>query len=149
MPALHGRPFLAMSVILQVGLRTMKALKIILSIVFLPVMLLLCVLGLFLGPLAGIFFFSACALFALLVFAECGNSAPRQPPSPYDSGESRRSQGISKAGNSLVRHVMIQSAWAWLRHQPQSMPGTAFAMRSASLTPSPSRSLYRKSYSAR
>ncbi len=41
-------------------------------------------------------------------------------PSPYDSGESRRSQGISKAGNSLVRYVMIQSAWMWLRHQPNS-----------------------------
>ncbi len=41
-------------------------------------------------------------------------------PSPYDSGESRRSQGISKAGNSLVRAVMIQTAWMWLRHQPNS-----------------------------
>ncbi len=41
-------------------------------------------------------------------------------PSPYDSGESRRSQGISKAGNSLVRAVMIQTAWLWLRHQPNS-----------------------------
>jgi transposase len=41
-------------------------------------------------------------------------------PSAYDSGESRRSQGISKAGNSLVRVVMIQTAWLWLKHQPQS-----------------------------
>jgi transposase len=41
-------------------------------------------------------------------------------PSAYDSGESRRSQGISKAGNSLVRAVMIQTAWLWLKHQPQS-----------------------------
>ena len=41
-------------------------------------------------------------------------------PSPYDSGESRRSQGISKAGNSRVRAVMIQAAWLWLRHQPNS-----------------------------
>ncbi len=41
-------------------------------------------------------------------------------PSAYDSGESRRSQGISKAGNSLVRAVMIQTAWMWLQHQPQS-----------------------------
>ncbi len=41
-------------------------------------------------------------------------------PSAYDSGESRRSQGISKAGNSLVRTVMIQTAWLWLRHQPNS-----------------------------
>ena len=41
-------------------------------------------------------------------------------PSPYDSGESRRSQGISKAGNSLVRAIMIQTAWMWLKHQPNS-----------------------------
>ena len=41
-------------------------------------------------------------------------------PSPYDSGESRRSQGISKAGNSLARTVMIQLSWLWLRHQPES-----------------------------
>ncbi len=41
-------------------------------------------------------------------------------PSPYDSGNSRRSQGISKAGNGLVRSVMIQTAWIWLKHQPQS-----------------------------
>ncbi len=30
-------------------------------------------------------------------------------PSPYDSGESRRSQGISKAGNSLVRYTVIEA----------------------------------------
>lgn len=41
-------------------------------------------------------------------------------PSPYDSGEQRRSQGISRAGSGLVRRVMIQAAWLWLRHQPKS-----------------------------
>ncbi len=41
-------------------------------------------------------------------------------PSPYDSGEGRRSQGISKAGNSLARYTLIQAAWLWLRHQPNS-----------------------------
>ena len=41
-------------------------------------------------------------------------------PSPYDSGDGRRSQGISKAGNSLVRYSLIQAAWLWLRHQPDS-----------------------------
>ena len=41
-------------------------------------------------------------------------------PSAYDSGEARRSQGISKAGNGLARHTMIQAAWLWLKHQPQS-----------------------------
>ena len=41
-------------------------------------------------------------------------------PTPYDSGESRHEQGISKAGNRLVRWMMVQLAWGWLRHQPNS-----------------------------
>ena len=41
-------------------------------------------------------------------------------PSPYDSGESRREQGISKAGNRRVRWMMIELAWLWLRYQPNS-----------------------------
>jgi transposase len=41
-------------------------------------------------------------------------------PSPYMSGTLRRDQGISKAGNLLVRTAMIESAWLWLRHQPDS-----------------------------
>jgi transposase len=41
-------------------------------------------------------------------------------PTPYDSGDSRREQGISKAGNRLVRWMMIQLAWGWLRYQPHS-----------------------------
>jgi transposase len=50
-------------------------------------------------------------------------------PSAYDSGESRRSQGISKAGNSLVRAIMIQTAWMWLKHQPQSALSQWFHQR--------------------
>jgi transposase len=41
-------------------------------------------------------------------------------PSPYDSGETRREQGISKAGNRRVRWMMIELAWLWLRYQPNS-----------------------------
>src|SRR5215469_6897322 len=41
-------------------------------------------------------------------------------PTPYDSGEVRREQGISKAGNRRVRWMMIELAWGWLRHQPGS-----------------------------
>ena len=41
-------------------------------------------------------------------------------PTPYDSGGSRHEQGISKAGNRLARWMMVQLAWLWLRHQPQS-----------------------------
>lgn len=39
---------------------------------------------------------------------------------PYDSGDSEREQGISKAGNKRVRAVMIELAWMWLRWQPDS-----------------------------
>ena len=41
-------------------------------------------------------------------------------PTPYDSGGSRHEQGISKAGNRLVRWMMVQLAWCWLHHQPRS-----------------------------
>ncbi len=41
-------------------------------------------------------------------------------PTPYDSGESRREQGTSKAGNRRVRWMMMELAWGWLRYQPAS-----------------------------
>ena len=41
-------------------------------------------------------------------------------PTPYQSGDSDREQGISKAGNRRVRAVIIELAWAWLRFQPKS-----------------------------
>ncbi len=41
-------------------------------------------------------------------------------PTPYQSGQMRRDQGISKAGQKLVRHLAIEIAWGWLRFQPQS-----------------------------
>jgi len=40
--------------------------------------------------------------------------------SAYDSGDSRRHQGISKAGNPRARRLAIEVAWLWLKHQPQS-----------------------------
>jgi transposase len=39
---------------------------------------------------------------------------------PYDSGNSRREQGISKAGNRRARTMLIELAWLWRRHQPDS-----------------------------
>ncbi len=39
---------------------------------------------------------------------------------PYDSGDSRRDQGISKAGNHRARKLAIELAWLWLYHQPDS-----------------------------
>jgi transposase len=41
-------------------------------------------------------------------------------PTPYNSGSSEHEQGISKAGNRLVRWIMTQLAWCWLRYQPES-----------------------------
>jgi transposase len=41
-------------------------------------------------------------------------------PTAYQSGTTDRDQGISKAGNAHVRGMIVQIAWAWLRHQPNS-----------------------------
>jgi transposase len=41
-------------------------------------------------------------------------------PTPYDSGESEREQGISRAGNHRLQAISIQLAWNWVRWQPQS-----------------------------
>jgi transposase len=41
-------------------------------------------------------------------------------PTPWQSGAVHRDQGVSKAGNPRLRTIMIQIAWLWLRHQPQS-----------------------------
>lgn len=50
-------------------------------------------------------------------------------PTPYDSGESHREQGISKAGNKRVRRVIIEVAWHWLRYPPDSALTQWFAQR--------------------
>lgn len=41
-------------------------------------------------------------------------------PTPYNSGDSVREQGISRAGNPRVRKLAIEIAWCWLRLQPNS-----------------------------
>jgi transposase len=41
-------------------------------------------------------------------------------PTPYDSGESQREQGISRAGNARLQAISIQLAWNWVRWQPTS-----------------------------
>ena len=41
-------------------------------------------------------------------------------PSPWQSGGVERDQGISKSGNRRLRKTMIELAWFWLRHQPDS-----------------------------
>jgi transposase len=41
-------------------------------------------------------------------------------PTPHQSGDSNREQGIDKAGNRHIRAIAIEIAWAWLRLQPDS-----------------------------
>jgi transposase len=41
-------------------------------------------------------------------------------PTPYNSGESTREQGISGAGNQRLQTISIQLAWGWVRWQPLS-----------------------------
>jgi transposase len=48
---------------------------------------------------------------------------------PYDSGQSRREQGISKAGNRRARKLAVELAWLWLRHQPDSELSCWFRQR--------------------
>jgi len=50
---------------------------------------------------------------------------------PYDSGGSKRDQGISKAGNRRVRTMMVEIAWLWLRYQPNSKLSRWFRERFA------------------
>lgn len=52
-------------------------------------------------------------------------------PQPYDSGESRVDQGISKQGNRRVRALLIEMAWFWLRYQPDSALAKWFFQRTA------------------
>jgi transposase len=42
-------------------------------------------------------------------------------PTPYNSGESAREQGISRAGNHRLQTISIQLAWNWVRWQPLSV----------------------------
>jgi transposase len=41
-------------------------------------------------------------------------------PTPYQSGDGHREQGISKAGSRHIRAVAVEVAWSWLRYQPHS-----------------------------
>ena len=50
-------------------------------------------------------------------------------PTPWRSGKIDREQGISKAGNRRLRHIMIELAWLWVRHQPGSALSRWFRAR--------------------
>jgi transposase len=50
-------------------------------------------------------------------------------PTPWQSGSINREQGVSKAGNPRLRTTMVQFAWLWLRHQPDSVLSRWFQER--------------------
>src|SRR5262244_764960 len=50
-------------------------------------------------------------------------------PTPYQSGESAREQGITKSGNRHVRWMTTELAWSWLRLQPESALSVWFRER--------------------
>ena len=41
-------------------------------------------------------------------------------PTPWQSGSIDREQGVSKSGNPRLRTTLIQTAWLWLLHQPNT-----------------------------
>jgi transposase len=56
-------------------------------------------------------------------------------PSAYDSGSVTHCQGISKAGNSFARRVMIEVAWLWRKYQPDSVLSKWYEGRAANQSP--------------
>jgi transposase len=52
-------------------------------------------------------------------------------PSAYDSGSTTRCQGISKAGNSWSRRILIEVAWLWQKYQPASPLSHWYIQRTA------------------
>jgi transposase len=54
-------------------------------------------------------------------------------PTPWQSGSLSHEQGVSKAGNPRLRTTMIQLAWLWLRHQPDSTLARWFRERVATI----------------
>ena len=50
-------------------------------------------------------------------------------PTPYQSGDSVREQGITKSGNRPVRWMTTELAWSWRRFQPDSALSVWFRAR--------------------
>ena len=52
-------------------------------------------------------------------------------PTPWASGDTQHDQGISRDGPAWLRVNLIQMAWRWLRHQPESPLSIWFEKRTA------------------
>ena len=60
---------------------------------------------------------------------EVGGGLAGFTPTPYQSGERAREQGITKSGNRHVRWMTTELAWSWLRLQPDSALSVWFRER--------------------
>jgi Transposase IS116/IS110/IS902 family len=56
-------------------------------------------------------------------------------PSAYDSSSTTRCLGISKAGNSWARRVLIEIAWFWRKYLPDSPLSRWYASKTADQSP--------------
>ena len=52
-------------------------------------------------------------------------------PTPWASGDGERDQGIGRDGPAWIRAQLIQMAWRWVRHQPESALSEWFEERTA------------------
>jgi transposase len=50
-------------------------------------------------------------------------------PTPWQSGQIDYEQGVSKSGNPRLRSMLVQAAWLWVRHQPNSALSQWFKTR--------------------
>ncbi|MER8491516.1 IS110 family transposase [Mesorhizobium australicum] len=50
-------------------------------------------------------------------------------PTPWQSGQINCEQGVSKSGNPRLRSTLVQVAWLWVRHQPNSALSQWFRAR--------------------
>jgi transposase len=50
-------------------------------------------------------------------------------PTPWQSGQIDHEQGVSKSGNPRLRATLVQVAWLWVRHQPDSALSQWFKAR--------------------
>jgi transposase len=56
-------------------------------------------------------------------------------PTPHQSGTIRHELGITKAGNRHVRALLVEIAWGWIQHQPQSALARWYTTKYASAGP--------------
>ena len=52
-------------------------------------------------------------------------------PTPWASGAMERDHGIGRDGPAWIRALLVQMAWRWLRHQPESALSKWFEERTA------------------